>query len=127
MKNIFKVIVITAVATLGLLTPVLFTDNVAAVNPIADACTQSGSGSALCTDPNGNTVASVSGTIINVLLFIVGLVSVVMIIVGGLRMATSGSDTGAVTSAKNTIFYAVIGLVVAFVAFAIVNWVIDIL
>ena len=127
MKNSIKIFIVAVIAGFGLITPVLASNPVAAANPIADSCAQSGSDSALCNNPNGNTVASVTGTIINVLLFIVGLVSVVMIIVGGLRMATSGSDTGAVTSAKNTIFYAVIGLVVAFVAFAIVNWVIDLL
>ena len=62
-------------------------------------------------------------TIINVLLFIIGAISVIMLIIGGIRYTVSGGDSGAVTSAKNTILYAIIGLVVAFLAFAIVNFV----
>jgi hypothetical protein len=61
--------------------------------------------------------------VVNVLLFVNGIISVIMIIVGGLRYVTSAGNASAVTGAKNTIIYAVIGLVVAFLAFAIVNWV----
>ena len=62
-------------------------------------------------------------TIVNVLLFIIGAVSVIMIIFGGFRYVTSGGDSGGVTSAKNTILYAVVGLIVALLAYAIVNFV----
>src|SRR5690606_12035408 len=50
-------------------------------------------------------------TIINVLLYTVGAVSIIMIIVGGFKYVTSGGDSTGVTSAKNTILYSVIGLV----------------
>lgn len=63
--------------------------------------------------------------VVNVLLFIVGVASVVMIIIGGLRYTTSGGDASNVTAAKNTILYAIVGLVVASLAFAIVNFVVD--
>lgn len=63
--------------------------------------------------------------IINILLFVVGAVSVVMIIIGGLRYATSAGDQSNVKAAKDTILYSVVGLVIAFLAFAIVNFVID--
>lgn len=66
---------------------------------------------------------SIFTTIVNVLLFIIGALSVIMLIWGGIRYTTSGGSSGAVTSAKNTIMYAIIGLVVAFLAFAVVNWV----
>ncbi len=62
-------------------------------------------------------------TIVNILLFIIGAISVIMLIIGGIRYTISGGDSGQVTSAKNTILYAIIGLVIAFLAFAIVNWV----
>lgn len=61
----------------------------------------------------------------NVLLFIIGAISVIMIILGGLNYVLSNGDQTKVTSAKNTILYAVIGLVVALLAFAIVNFVLD--
>ncbi len=66
---------------------------------------------------------SVFTTIVNVLLFLIGAISVVMLIYGGIRYTTSGGNSASVTAAKNTILYAIIGLVVAFLAFAIVNWV----
>jgi hypothetical protein len=66
---------------------------------------------------------SIFTTIVNVLLFIIGAVSVIMLIIGGIRYTVSAGDSGNVTAAKNTIMYALIGLAVAFLAFAIVNWV----
>jgi hypothetical protein len=62
-------------------------------------------------------------TLTNVLLFIVGALSVVMIIVGGLRYVVSGGNTTSVTNAKNTVLYAIVGLVIAFLAFAAINFV----
>jgi hypothetical protein len=64
-------------------------------------------------------------TITNVLLFIIGAISVIMLIIGGIRYTTSNGDTGAVTNAKNTILYAVIGIVIALLAYALVNFVIS--
>jgi hypothetical protein len=60
----------------------------------------------------------------NVLLFIIGAIAVIMLIIGGIRYVVSGGDSSAVTSAKNTILYAVVGIVVALLAYALVNFVI---
>ena len=64
-------------------------------------------------------------TISNVLLFIIGAVAVIMLIIGGIKYTVSGGDQNAVQSAKNTILYAVVGIVVAILAYAVVRWVID--
>lgn len=61
--------------------------------------------------------------IINVVVGVVGFVAVVMIIMGGISFATSQGDTSKVAKARNTILYGVVGLVVALLAFAIVNFV----
>ena len=63
--------------------------------------------------------------IINALLFVIGLASVVMLIVGGVKYTLSAGDQKAVTDAKNTILYAIVGLAIAFLAYAIVNWVLS--
>ncbi len=63
-------------------------------------------------------------TVVNGLLFVVGFLSVIMLIWGGLRYIISGGNSGAVTAAKNTILYAIVGLVIAIFAYAIVNFVI---
>ena len=61
--------------------------------------------------------------ITNVLLFLIGAIAVIMLIIGGIRYVISGGDQAQVTSAKNTILYAVVGIVVAFLAFAAVRFV----
>ncbi len=62
---------------------------------------------------------------INTFSILVGIVSVVMIIVGGLKYITSGGESANVTSAKNTILYAVIGLVIVALAQIIVRFVLS--
>lgn len=64
-------------------------------------------------------------TIINVALGVIGLVAVVMIIFGGFFYVTSQGNPENVKKGKNTIMYGVIGLVVALLAFAIVNFVLS--
>lgn len=61
----------------------------------------------------------------NIALYVIGFISVVMLIWGGLRYVISGGDSKKITDAKNTILYALIGLVVAFLAYAIVNFVLN--
>jgi len=82
------------------------------------------SGSAGDCDGHECTLSDSIKTITNVLLFIIGTVAVIMIILGGIRYTTSNGDSSQVTAAKNTILYSVIGLVVALLAFAIINFII---
>lgn len=64
--------------------------------------------------------------ITNIMLFIIGVLSVIMLIIGGLRYVISGGNKDAVTSAKNTILYAIVGLIVALLAYAAINFVINV-
>lgn len=73
---------------------------------------------------NSNDLMGRINTIINVVIGFVGLVAVVVIILGGISYTTSAGDPGKVKKAKDTILYGIIGLVVAVLAFAIVNFVI---
>jgi len=70
-----------------------------------------------------NTLPEIVAFIINVFSWIVGAVSVIMIIYGGFRYITSGGDSNGVTAAKNTILYAIIGLIIVALAQVIVNFV----
>ncbi len=63
--------------------------------------------------------------ITNTVLYAVGIISVIMLIYGGLRYVVSGGDSKKVTDAKNTILYAIIGLIISILAFSIVNFVIN--
>lgn len=70
-------------------------------------------------------VAGIISTIVNLFSLVVGVVAVIMIIIGGLKYITSGGDSGNVTGAKNTILYAIIGLVVVALSQVIVRFVIE--
>jgi hypothetical protein len=58
-----------------------------------------------------------------VLIFLVGAIAVIMLILGGLQYVISNGDAKRVESAKNTILYAIIGIVIAILAYAIVGFV----
>lgn len=64
--------------------------------------------------------------IVNTILFIVGILAVIVIIVSGIFYIISAGDAGKVKRAKDTLMYAVVGLVVAILAYAIVNFVLGV-
>lgn len=72
---------------------------------------------------NSDTVYDTVKTIINVLLFIVGIIAVIMIIWGGISYVLSAGAADKAKKARDTIVYSVVGLVVAIIAFAIVQFV----
>jgi hypothetical protein len=96
-------------------------------NAVFDGSVQGGADSARGNDQSADLFGSagIFRTITNVLLFILGAISVIMIIIGGLRYVISGGNSTAVTAAKNTILYAIVGVIVALLAYAIVNFVLD--
>ena len=125
MKKLAGFTLVVPALVLGL---TLVTPNVAYAQ--CDDATGGISGGADCAKPTGAAEnlfgdGSIFNTITNILLFLIGAVSVVMLIIGGVRYVVSGGDQGAVTSAKNTILYAIIGIVIAFLAFAAVRFVTD--
>ena len=79
--------------------------------------------SGTCSKAGEKSFPQALAQIANVLLFIIGAIGVIVIIIGAIRYVASGGDQTAVTAAKNTILYAVIGIVVAFMAYAIINFV----
>jgi hypothetical protein len=86
-------------------------------NPTAGSCNNGPSGI--------DRVNQILRHIVNLLSAIVGVVAVIMIIVGGFRYITSGGNDASVTGAKNTILYAIIGLVVVALAQILVRFVLD--
>lgn len=78
---------------------------------------------AKCDDEGAvNKINDIVHTIINLISAVVAIVAVVMIIFGGLRYITSGGNDANVTSAKNTILYAIIGLVIVALAQILVRF-----
>ncbi len=103
------------------ITPVLTTATVMAA-PKDDACAGIVAAGGSCS--GGNTgFQRIVRNVINILSVIVGAVSVIMIIVGGFRYVVSNGDSNATAGAKNTILYAIIGLVVVLFAQVIVRFI----
>ena len=95
-----------------------------AVNVFPACSTGSNSSSTVCAGRN-DSLTGFWARIINTLLVILGSVAVIMIIIGGIRYAVSNGDQAQITAAKNTILYSIVGIVVAIMAGAIVNFVIS--
>ncbi|MBA3757247.1 hypothetical protein H0X09_00045 [Candidatus Saccharibacteria bacterium] len=84
-------------------------------------------GEATCEDPNTSTgnFSDLLRRIVNILSVIIGVIAVIMIIFGGLRYITSGGDSTKVGNAKNTILYALIGLIIVALSQVIVRFVLS--
>lgn len=114
---------LVVVATAGLSTQVLaFEPQLASVTD--QVCTYSGNnltgcGSGAALDANGGLLA----TIMNVIFFIGGLVAVLFIMIGGIQYITATGDSGRIAKAKNTLTYAIVGLVVVLIARGIVGFI----
>lgn len=121
MKKITKTLTqtLTGVGALLCLTTSRVLASALSVQEGADAARADGMPTELIGD-NG-----VFSRLTNTILLIVGLISVIMLVYGGLRYILSGGDSKKVTDAKNTILYAIIGLIISLLAFAIVNFVLN--
>lgn len=78
---------------------------------------------ATCEETEGSSFYDLMKKIIDIFSIVVGSISVIMIIVGGFRYVISNGDTNGVSGAKNTILYAIVGLVIVLFAQVIVNFV----
>lgn len=127
--NIMKKTIKVALASLLLVSAILF-----GMTPIASATETDANSGAAAAQANGvqtclfknedkGCTSGVFNTIANAGLFIIGALCVIMLIYGGIRYTISGGDSAQVTAAKNTILYAIVGIVVALLAAAVVNWV----
>ena len=121
MKKITKILTqtLTGVGALLCLSTSRVLASAISVQDGADAARADGMPTELIGD-NG-----VFSRITNTVLLIVGLISVIMLVYGGLRYILSGGDSKKVTDAKNTVLYAIIGLIISLLAFAIVNFVLN--
>ena len=75
-------------------------------------------------ETGSNSLDKIIANVVNLLSVLVGIAAVIMIMVGGFKYATAAGDSGKVSSAKSTIVYAVIGLVIVALAQTIVKFVV---
>lgn len=90
---------------------------------VCSGATASTSGT--CPAPSGPTIQQIMAAALNIFSIVIGFISVVMVMVGGLKYITSQGDPGSINSAKNTILYALVGIVVAVMAQALVRFVLS--
>lgn len=128
-KSICKVLA-TSIAILGVTLLASFALSGAEAGAVScDMNNMSVQSGADCAQGNGQPTNLVAGNgsvfkrITDIMLFIVGAIAVIMLIIGGIRYVVSGGDQTQVTTAKNTVLYAIIGIVVAVLAYAAVNFV----
>lgn len=76
-----------------------------------------------CKLEDEDTVVDVVVNLINVALGLIGLLAVGVMVYGGAQYTTSAGDAAKATKARNIIIYGLAGLIVALLAFAIVNFV----
>jgi hypothetical protein len=98
----------------------------AGLTPTAGVLAKSNTGNDYVKDVTDGQETDLTGVfkiIINVILGVVGLIAVVMIIIGGINFTTSQGDPAKTKKARDTVLYGIVGLVVALLAFAIVNFV----
>ena len=122
--KIFTKILTAGMLMIGLLG--VFTPAVSAANGI-DICSNGNENSVYCKNKSsGETqVNGIIKTIVEVLLTAVGAISIIMIVIGGIMFALSSGDAQKAAKARNTVLYAVVGLIVSVFASAIVNFVFD--
>lgn len=115
--------------SLGLLVVVLGASlPVSAVNFFGDACTGSGKDSAACSGSGADTISGSDGIIIRaaeLVSIVAGIAAVLIIMIAGIMFMTANGDSGKISTAKNAITYAVVGIVIIFLARTIVVFVVN--
>lgn len=106
----------------GLSAPALADGATTFTNDACQGISQLGGGDSCAPGSSSSGVTNIVKIIITILSYVVGVVAVIMIIIAGLSYVTSGGDSNKVSSAKSTLLYALIGLVVAVLAQFIVHF-----
>lgn len=121
LRSLALAVVLALVMAISIQTPVM------AANGAAGAARQSvcegvNVGGGTCAD-GGSDIQRVITVVIQILSTIAGIAAVIMLIVGGLKYITANGDSSSISSAKTTIIYAIIGLIIVAMAQIIVRFV----
>lgn len=116
-----KQFIMAAMITFGMVLAVV--PAVGAVSAINDTCADPLNKDSVICKSQGDSVQTIIKAVVNTLLFLIGVASVIVIIFGAITYTTSAGSAEAIKKAKDMILYAIVGLVIAFSAYAIVNWV----
>lgn len=122
MKKLFLALMVSLSITFGYGGLALAAGQTAARDQVCEGVSGQVGGSC---DSGATDIQTIIAAIINILSIIVGIAAVIMIIIAGLKYVTSGGDTSSIASAKNTLIYAVVGLIVTAFAQFIVRFVLQ--
>lgn len=127
-KALFTALILSVLSVASLLTPFKLGVSVQAADE--DPCSLDES--SICSDANMHDnkgsdtgVVNVIKRITDMLMYGVGVVSVIMIIVSGIRYISAHGDKTQATAARNTLIYSVVGLIVTISAYTIVTYILD--
>lgn len=123
MRTRIKLLVIAFVAVFGI--GLLSGELAYAAATCSTAADCANQGSQQAGGGSTTSLGDVINTVSTVLVSVLGAIAVIMIIIGGIRYVISQGDSSAVKAAKDTILYAVIGLIVALLSYAIVQFVVS--
>lgn len=130
--NILITAAIALVAAIGLIVsmnPLSVSAQPAFRNELCGGANLSLSESPRCGDNFGaaeeSSLNNLIENIVNIISIIIGIIAVIMIIVGGFKFITSGGDSAKVVSARNTVLYAIVGLIIVALAQLIVRFVLS--
>ena len=124
MKQRIGLLIATFALVLGVFSPV---PALAGTNVFNDACNKPGTqNSAICKD-KGTTTNPLTGSnglivkVTKIIATVAGAAAVLIIIISGLRYVLSNGDTAQATNARNSILYALVGLIVIIIAASIIS------
>lgn len=120
MKRIFLALMISLSITFGFGGVAVAAGTTSARDQVCTGVSGTVGGS--CASGAGD-IQRVIKAVINILSVVVGVAAVIMVIIGGMKYVTSGGDSSSIASAKSTIIYAIVGLVIAALAQMIVRFV----
>ena len=100
-------------------------NNVCNNNAASSAVCSSNPSSSSSTQSNTNPISVQIGNIVKIIVEVAGIVAVVIIIISGIKYAVSAGDANKVNSAKNTLLYAIVGLIVIVATYTIVGYVVN--
>jgi hypothetical protein len=98
---------------------------VAAQSSQSEICSGLGQAGGNCGGGQGTALNHTLSFALSTLSLVAGVAAVIMIIIAGLKMITAQGDASAVASARNTLIYALVGLVIVALAQVIVHFVLS--
>ena len=124
--NNFKTYIVATILVFGFALVALPAHGAAAGTASKSAACEAigGTGGSNCS-AGGADIDGLVGTIIDIISVVVGIMAVIMIIVAGAKFITSCGDANKVSSAKNSLLYAIIGIAIVALAQVIVRFVLQ--